>query len=191
MKIGQGILAAVVLTAASAFFAGRSEAQAPKAATPAKAAPKAVAKGPAIPQANLGQLMKGILYINSNVIFAAQGNDPAKIAQAKDPSVSTDALASTYGKWEAVENSSLALIESANLLSVPGRKCANGRAVPVTNPDWAKFVQGVREAGMVSYNAAKAKDQDKILDAADAITTACSNCHDKYREKPTLAERCM
>ena len=205
MRIHKGILAAVLLTAAGAFLVEQSAAQAPKA--PAKEAPKtapkaaappaaakaapAAPKAPAIPMANLGQLMKGILYINSNVIFLAQGTDPAKVAQAKDPSVSTDALSSTYGKWEAVENSSLALIESARLLTVPGRKCANGRAVPVGNPDWAKFAQGVREAGAVAYNAAKAKDQDKILDAADAITTACSNCHDKYREKPTLAERCM
>ena len=43
---------------------------------------------------------------------------------------------------------------------------------------------------MVAYKAAQAKDQEKIVDAADVMTTACSNCHDKYREKPTLADRC-
>ena len=202
MRFHRGTPALLLLTATTAFFVGRSEAQAPKAPTkdaskaPAKAAPAPAAKAAKAPaatqvQANLGQLMKGILYINSNVIFAAQGTDPAKYPAAKDSSVSPDALSSAYGKWEAVENSSLALIEGANLLSVPGRKCANGRAVPVGNADWPKFVQGVRDAGLVAYNAAKAKDQDKILDAADAITTACANCHDKYREKPTLAERCM
>ena len=197
MKLRQAVLAVVLLTVTAAFFVERSEAQAPKGkeatktAPPAAKAASAAAKGPATVQANLGQLMKGVLYINSNVIFAAQGNDPAKVAPAKDSSVSTDALSSTYGKWEAVENSSMALIEAANLLTLPGRKCANGRAVPINNPDWAKFLTGLREAGMVAYAAAKAKDQDKILDAADAITTACANCHDKYREKPTLAERCM
>lgn len=142
-------------------------------------------------QANLGQLMKGVLYINSNVIFAAQGTDPATMTGTGDSSVSPNALTSTYGKWEAVENSSLALVEAANLLSLPGRKCANGKDVPIGNPDWAGFVQGVRDAGMKAYAAAQAKNQDGILDAADAITTACANCHDKYREKPTLAERCM
>src|SRR5678815_1439643 len=104
------ILAVLLLTATTAFFVGRSEAQAPKAAapkvaTPAKAAPAAPAaakaKAPAVTQANLGQLMKGIMYINANVIFAAQGTDPAKYPPAKDPSVSPDALSSTYGKWEA------------------------------------------------------------------------------------------
>jgi hypothetical protein len=169
----------------SAFFVQLSLAQAPKGDGPKAAAkaPKAKAAAKAAPQANLGQIMKGVLYINSNVIFAAQSEDPAKIAPAKDSSVSTDALTSTYGKWEAVENSALAMYEGASLLTVPGRVCANGRPVPINAPDWSSLVQGVRDAAMVAYNAAKAKDQDKIVDAADVITTACANCHDKYREK--------
>jgi hypothetical protein len=141
-------------------------------------------------EANLAQLMKGILFPNSNVIFFAQGDDPAKVPPAKDPSTATDPLANTYGKWEAVENSGLALAESANLLTIPGRKCSNGLPVPNGNADWPKFVQGLREAGMKAYKAAQSKDMDKILDAADAMTTACANCHEKYREKATVAERC-
>jgi hypothetical protein len=89
-----------------------------------------------------------------------------------------------------VENAALALSEAANLLSLPGRKCTNGRDVPIGNADWPKFVQGLRDAGAKVYQAAQAKNQDKILDAADSMTTACSNCHDKYREKPNLADRC-
>ena len=191
MRIYKAIPAVLLLTATVAFTQAPKGKDAPK--VPTKAAPaasKAAAKAPAV-QANLGQLMKGILYINANVIFAAQGNDPAKYPPAKDPSVSTDALSSAYGKWEAVENSSLALIEGANLLTVAGRKCANGRAVPINNPDWPKFVQGLRDAGVVVYKAAQAKNQDKIIEAADVMTTACANCHDKYREKPNLADRCQ
>jgi cytochrome c556 len=44
---------------------------------------------------------------------------------------------------------------------------------------------------MKSYKAAQSKNQDNILDAADALTTACANCHDKYREKEKLEDRCM
>src|SRR5215470_14294515 len=55
--------------------------------------------------ANLSQLMKGVLYPASNVIFAAQSQNPADVKPASDPSLATDPLASTYGKWEAVENS--------------------------------------------------------------------------------------
>jgi cytochrome c553 len=134
--------------------------------------------------------MKGILFPSSNVIFFAQGDNPNDVPQAKDPAMAINPLASSYGKWEAVENASLAIVEAANLLTVSGRKCSNGVAVPVANADWPKLVQGLRDAGMVAYKAAQSKNQEKILDAAEVMTTACANCHDKYREKPTPAGRC-
>jgi hypothetical protein len=168
------------------LFAAAAAAQTKGGATQTKAAPAAAPRV----EANLAQLMRGILFPASNVVFAAQGDDPAKYPAAKDPASATDLLASSYGKWTAVENSAMALAESANLLMLPGRKCANGVTVPIGNPDWAKFVQGLRDAGRKAYAAAQAKDQDKILDAADVMTTACANCHDKYREKPTPADRC-
>jgi hypothetical protein len=161
-----------------------SRAQAPAQTKGGVAAPKAK------PPATLGQLMKGILFPNSNVVFFAQSEDPAKVTPAKDPSTATDPLADTYGKWEAVENSALALTESANLLTVAGRTCSNGRPVPIANADWPKLVQGLRDAGMAAYKAAQSKNMDKMLEAADVMTTACANCHEKYREKPTLADRC-
>jgi cytochrome c556 len=169
-------------------WAGTSTVAQAQTPTPAKA--KAAAAPARQNPATLAQLMKGILFPNSNVIFFAQGDNPADVPPAKDPSLATNPLASSYGKWEAVENSSLAIVEAANLLTVPGRKCSNGRAVPLANADWPKLVQGLRDAGMTAYKAAQAKDQEKIVDAADVITTACSNCHDKYREKPTPADRC-
>ena len=173
------LLALLVLGGLSTFSAQRSEAQQARGAT---AAP--------VVEANLAQLMKGILFPNSNVVFFAQSQNPADVPPAKDPSTATDPLADSYGKWEAVENSSLAIAEAANLLTIPGRKCSNGLAVPLGSPDWAKFVQGLRDAGLKAYKAAQSKDMDKVLDAADTMTTACANCHDKYREKPTLAGRC-
>jgi cytochrome c553 len=145
-------------------------------------------------QANLAQLMRGILLPNSNVVFFAQSNNPADVKPAADPSSATDPLASTYGGWTAVENSSLALSEAARLLTVPGRVCSNGRPVPVMNADWGKFVQGLRQAGIAAFKAAQTKNQDKMLDAADVVTTACTNCHNVYREKTEqqggLASRC-
>ncbi len=165
------------------------------AQTPAPKPAPAPAKPAAAPAmqvtANLRQLMRGTLFPSSNIVFAAQDQNPADVPQAKDPSTATNLLASAYGKWEAIENSALALSEVANLLMLPGRKCANGRAVPINNPDWPKLVQGLRDAGVVVYKAAQAKNQDKIVDAADVMTTACANCHDKYREKPNLADRCQ
>lgn len=134
--------------------------------------------------------MKGTLYPESNVVFAAQDLDPAAVQRAKDPSMATDLLQSSYGKWEAIENSALAILEVADLLSTPGRKCANGLDVPLKNADWTRFVEELREAGMTAYTAAQAKDQDKMIDAAGVMTTACMHCHVKYREKRSPADRC-
>ena len=166
-----------------------------QAQSPAPAGSK-TAKAPATPamkpevSADLRQLMRGILFPNSNVIFFAQEDDPAKVPPAKDPALSPNPLASSYGGWQAVENSAKALSEAANLLILPGRKCANGLPVPISNPDWPKFVQALREASLASYKAAQSKNMDNILSAAGDLSTACSNCHDKWREKPSLEERC-
>jgi hypothetical protein len=190
-------VALVLLSVSTILSLSTAGAQTPQrsATPPAPARGATPARGSASPSgapvATLGQLMKGILYPNSNVIFYAQDKDPAKAKSAPDPSLSTDPLASTYGGWEAVENSALALYEAADLLTIPGRKCTNHKPVPIQNPDWPKLVQGLRDAGLTVYKAAQSKNMDKIVDAADVMTTACANCHDKYREKPTLAARCQ
>jgi hypothetical protein len=140
--------------------------------------------------AALAQLMRGVMFPNSNVIFAASNKNPAEIPPAKRASAAINPLEGTYGQWEAVENASLVIAETSSLLSTPGRVCSNGRPVPINNPDWPVLVQGLRTAAMQSYKAAQAKDQDKILDATDVLTKACSNCHTKYRDMPSLQDRC-
>lgn len=155
--------------------------------SPQNNAPNAQAAAPRV-QANLDQVMRGILFPNANIVFFAQNNDPASVQHTSKPSSATDPLASVYGGWEAIENSSLALSESATLLTIP-RVCSNGKAAPVTNADWVKFVEGLRVAGLVSYQAALSKDTDKMLDAADQVSTSCLNCHDRFRKNG--AARCM
>jgi len=154
--------------------------------TPGAPAAAPVPRAPA----TVSQLMKGTLYPASNVVFAAQDQNPADVPRAKDPNMATDLLASSYGKWEAVENSALAIAEVASLLTLPGRKCANGLDVPLRNADWAKFVQELQAAGMTAYAAVQTRNQDKITDAAEVMTTACKNCHDKYRDRRKPEDRC-
>jgi hypothetical protein len=172
MRISRMIIGLLVCTAIGVLFFEHAQAQAPAAKV----------------QANLAQVMRGILFPNANVIFFAQSNNPADVKHDDDDSLATNPLAGSYGGWDAVENSALALAESANLLTIPGRKCSNGRNVPMQNADWTKFVQELRGAGMTAFKAAQSKNEAKILEASDAVTTACSNCHDKYRE---VKVRCM
>lgn len=143
---------------------------------------------------NMLQVMRGVLFPASNVVFAAQ-DDPGTMKAADDPSTSPNPLTSVYGQWQAVENAGITLAESANLLTIPGRRCSNGRPAPVANPDWQKFVQGLRDAGMSVVKAGQSKNVDNVVSAADAVTTACGNCHDVYREKTPAqggpANRCV
>jgi hypothetical protein len=163
------------------------------AQTPSKDAAPPKPPTPAMQvQSDLNQLMRGVLYPASNVVFSAQIDNPGdvKFVPGKDPSMATDPLVSTFGGWQAVENAALALTESANLLLIPGRNCANGVPVPMNTPEWAKFVQDLRDAGMKAYRAAQAKNQDQMIEVADTLAKACAGCHRKWRENPRLADRC-
>jgi len=144
-----------------------------------------VGRGAAQPRiyANMVQLMRGTLYPQSNVIFTAQVEDPASFKPAAHQSTSSDPFTSAYGGWEAVENSGLAMAETAALLLVP-RQCSNGKPAPVQNADWQMWVQELREASMGVYKAGQAKNDDVVLEAADALATACLHCHAKYRNVP-------
>lgn len=166
--------AGLVLLVASVFAQGQS--QAPETPAPAPA--------------NLTQLMRGTFYPSANVVFWAQDENPDAFPHAKDPNMATDLLGSTFGKWQAVENSALAIAELATLLDVPGRKCSNGADVPVQNADWAKFVKELRDAGMTAYAAAQSKNQDKMIDAAGVLTVACAHCHGRYRDRRNPSDRC-
>jgi hypothetical protein len=140
--------------------------------------------------ADLNQLMRGVLYPAANVVFSAQADNPADAKSAPDPSMSTDPLTSTFGGWVAVENAALALAESANLLSIPGRSCSNGAPVPTKDPAWAMFVQQVRDESMKAYRAARAKDQDKMIEISAPLSAACAGCHRKWRDRRTTNNRC-
>jgi hypothetical protein len=142
--------------------------------------------------ADLNQLMRGVLYPAANVVFSAQADDPGdvKFIPGHDPAMSTDPLTSTFGGWLAVENAALALAESANLLSMPGRSCSNGAPAPTKDPAWAMFVQELRNVSMKAYGAAQAKDQDKMIDISETLSAACAGCHRKWRDRRTPANRC-
>jgi len=147
-------------------------------AAPAKAA---------APAADLNQLMRGLFFPHSNVVFDTQRHDPAQIKRAPEPSASPDPLTGIFGGWDAVENSALTLIEGGDLLMTPGRVCSNGKPVPVGAEDWVKFVEQLRDAGRVAYKAAQSKNIDNMFEASDVLNVACANCHNRYRR----ATRCQ
>ncbi len=150
-----------------------------------------VATAPAWPvHADMNQLMRGVLYPSANVVFFAQAEDPAAVKPASDPGMATDPLASTFGGWRAIENAALALAESANLMLLPGRVCSTGVVAPTSHPDWVHWVEDVRKVSLQAYDAAKSKDQDRMIAVAAALTEACGGCHRRWRDRRPPAVRC-
>jgi len=180
-----GLAAALVLgvslSAVAAQPAARSPAVAAPAATPARPI-KVAPVGKIAPTADLRQLMRGVFFPESNVIFAAQ-DDPSTFKQAEDAAVSPNPLTSIYGGWESVRDASQALEDATNLLLLPGRLCSNGKPVPLQRADWAGYVQILREAAAASDRAAQARSQDDIVQVSDTLTRACDACHAAYRDK--------
>jgi hypothetical protein len=143
------------------------------------------------PDANMAQLMRGVIYPASNVLFAAQ-DDLSKQPAAPDAATSPNPLTSTYGGWTAVENAGLAIAEASRLITVPGRMCSSGRPAPVARADWIKFTADLRKAGLAAYEAAKKKDKDGMVDVSGTVSDACQACHDVYREKKGgVKDRCL
>ena len=151
-------------------------------AWPARGAPEAR------PPANMAQLMRGIFFPNSNIVFNAQTHDPGapRPASGAEPAAGgfswTDWGAGIYGGWELVDNAALAIADASPLMLVPGRRCENGRPAPVGEPDWIRFSAEMLQVARETYKASQTRSQDAIIEATGALADACSNCHRAYRD---------
>jgi hypothetical protein len=156
---------------------------APPVATPASFTPA--------PHANLAQMMRGIPFTFSNIVFDAQSEDPGQPRlPAEVGGGATATFKNVYGGWQAVENSGLALAEAATLAMVPGRKCENGKPVPVDDALYRRAAEGLAEAGRAAYKAAQSKSLDAMVEVSDTVSTACANCHEPYRDFDDPKDRC-
>jgi hypothetical protein len=155
-------------------------AQAPAAA---KAAASAQAQKKAV--GTLAQVMRGIYFPNANLIFDVQAQDPGAPSERKNESGggATARFGNMYSGWQVVENAAIVLAESSDLLMYPGRLCQNGKPVPVGRADWAKYVQGMKDAGVTALKVARTKNLEQMIEATNTIADACSSCHEPYRDK--------
>ena len=136
------------------------------------------------PEGNLAELMRGIAFPNSNVIFNLQVKNPTD-EPAKTMPIPFDYVewgATIYPGWLQIDQAAVALTETAPLLLTPGRQCQNGRPVPVDRADWQQYVEDLVEVGKVLYQASKARDYQALVDLSEDLNDACGNCHAVYRD---------
>lgn len=158
----------------------------PASASPAGASAAAPPKTDFPPAANLNQLMRAVMFPNSNIIFTVQTHDPAekKKAANDDSGFNWSQWGSDlYTGWDIVDYASLALAESAPLMLTPGRTCQNGKPVPVNDPEWIRLTKEMADVGRRAYRASQTRNQEKVSDISGDVADACLNCHQVYRDR--------
>jgi hypothetical protein len=143
------------------------------------------------PFGNLAQLMRGVFFTNSNLIFTVQTRDPA----APTPPPSTNAQdkgfsfvdwgAGIYTGWQLVDNAAVALADISPLMLAPGLRCENGRLAPVTDPEWIKFTNQLIAVSRQVYKVAQTRNQEAVAEATGDLSDACAACHQAYRNVRT------
>ena len=155
---------------------------------------QAPASGP--PTANLAQLMRAIMFPNSNIIFNVQGQDPAEPKPIYEPGSGSfswvDWGAGIYTGWEVVENAGIAIEEATDLVMKPGRVCTNGRPVPLEQADFVTGIGRLRAVARDVQEAARAEDQEQVIELTTRLAEACYGCHQVHRIAPPGGEnRCV
>ena len=174
--------------AGKADFAG-SDAINSKVAWPAAAAATA-GSAPSSPYRATGtinQLMRGIFFHNSNLIFSIQEVEPSALpppppASRPDGLTMFDWGLLVYTGWSAVENSATAIADASTLLLQPGLRCENGRAAPISEPDWIRFTDEMISVAKRTYRLAQTKDKEAVSSYTLDLSNACNACHRTYRD---------
>jgi mono/diheme cytochrome c family protein len=141
-----------------------------------------------LPLGNLAQIMRGIFFPSSNIIFNAQTQDPGAPKPAYDAANRqgfswVDWGGGIYSGWQMVDYAAIALAEASPMMLMPGRRCENGRPVPVDRPDWIRFSQEMIDAARAAYRATQSRSQDAVTESTDRLAEACLACHRVYRDR--------
>jgi mono/diheme cytochrome c family protein len=140
------------------------------------------------PLGNMAQLMRGIFFPNSNLIFTVQTRDPGAPAPPPAPDAQSGGFswvdwgAGIYGGWQLVDNAAIALADASPLMLTPGIRCENGRPAPVTDAAWIKYTEEMIAVARKTYQASQSRKQEAVAEATGDLADACANCHRAYRD---------
>jgi len=153
----------------------------------ATAATQAAGTGPVRPPVgNLAQLMRGVFFPNSNLIFAVQQQDPGAAKAPSNVQAGTSTIfdwgMGIYTGWQVVDNAAIAIADISPLMLNPGLRCENGKPAPVTDPDWIKFTDQMIAVSKQMYRLSQTRNQEAVSDATGDLSDACAACHTAYRD---------
>jgi len=135
------------------------------------------------PSANLAQLMRAVTFPNANILFNVQVKDPGGPKPAMPVPFDYVAWGNTvYYGWQAIDQAALALAETTPLFLVPGRRCENGRPVPVDRADFKQYTNALVDLSKTAFKASQSRDVDAVNKVGEQLNDACANCHKVYRD---------
>ncbi len=127
---------------------------------------EAVAPTPAsagyTPVVSLNELMVYVVDPRSNELWDAMLTPP-----------------STDEGWRALQRSAVTVAAAGSLTKESGNGPDDQRWTQ--QADWAKYSQGVSDAGLAALTAVRAKDRSALAKAGDQLVLSCINCHREYK----------
>ena len=110
-------------------------------------------------------LMEHVLYPSSAVIWQSAGS---VITLQGEQSLAP----TTEQEWHNVEDHAAIIMETSNLLIMPGRG--------PNDEEWIALSQQLITTGGLAFKAAQARDSQALFDAGGALYQSCLACHEKY-----------
>ena len=137
------------------------------------------------PVGTLAEVMRSILFPNSNILFDTQARDPdAPPEETTSDGTVSSTFSSIYTGWPRVETAAVALAEAAQLIAMPGRLCQNGKPVPLDQDDFMQYTRDLVDVGKKALQVARTKNLEAMIEVTNDVAGACENCHTVYRRYP-------
>ena len=121
----------------------------------------------------------------------------ATVSVVNDSKGTLEKAPKTDEEWAVVRGYAVQLIESSNLLQMPGRAIAKpgekphypgielefdaiGRLIDSDRAPWNTLAHGLHDKGTALLKPIDAHDAEGFRDASETLYDACENCHKQY-----------
>jgi len=144
---------------------------------PAMNTPATDATGPTTmaPKGYVKDLMNYMVMPSASCVWNA-------VATSTDQTGVHESRPQSDDDWNKVIAAATELVESTNLLMIPGRKRCVGGAIPAAFvTDWNRKAREVGEAANIALIVAKKHDADALAEAGERIDVSCDQCHERYQ----------
>jgi len=114
---------------------------------------------------NVQEIMALVLEPASDILWDSGG-------WVMDASGYEELYPTTDDGWAYVRAQAAVVVETGNMLAIPGRAADNDA--------WMIYSEGLSEAGVLAMEAAAAQDKEAFFQAGAQLYSVCTACHQAY-----------